>query len=222
MTRSRHRSCPARRTCAGGVTVRRARRWQQQRLHVALLHRNELVLQFSERDFVVIVEVVLVEHCFLSLVFVFAQAAEHAAAEATAVAADNARAAPVFISGATGINAAGINGPFDPTQEKGLDGRVLYAKRGDKSMCMEHFGGTWMVKLVSDKGTGNCTAHVAGGCGAEACTSRQWMVTFDSKTFAEAPLVKIVAEAEVCSCRMPSCAILTVHLPPPAFPQTDA
>ena len=69
MTRSRHRSCPARRTCAGGVTARRARRWQQQRLHVALLHRNELVLQFSERDFVVIVEVVLTEHSVQCLGF---------------------------------------------------------------------------------------------------------------------------------------------------------
>ncbi len=120
----------------------------------------------------------------------------------------------MFISGATGITAADINGPFDPTQEKGLDGRVLYAKRGDKSICMEHFGGKWQVKHVSHKGKETCVAHVAGGCGAEACTSRQWMVTFDNKTFAEAPLVKILAEAEVCSCRMPSCAILTAHLPP--------
>jgi hypothetical protein len=35
-----------------------------------------------------------------------AQGAEYAAAEATAVAHDNARAVPVFISGATGNNAA--------------------------------------------------------------------------------------------------------------------
>jgi hypothetical protein len=148
------------------------------------------------------------------LFFVFAQAAEHAAAAATAVAADNARAAPVFISGATGIHALGINGPFDPTQEKGLDGRVLYAKRGDKSTWMEHFGGKWHVKSVPHKGTDSCTAWVSGGCGAEACTSRQWMVTFDNKTLTDAPAVQIVAEAEVCSCCMPSCAILTAHLPP--------
>ena len=67
---------------------------------------------------------------------------------------------------------------------------------------------------MSYKGKDTCFAWVAGGCGAEACTSRQWMVTFDNKTFAEAPLVKIVAEAEVCSCCMLSCAILTAHLPP--------
>jgi len=107
----------------------------------------------------------------------------------------SARAAPVFISGATGINSAGINGLFDPTQEKGLDGRVLYAKRGDKSVCMEHFGGMWQVEHVSNKGTDNCYAWVAGGCGAEACTSRQWMV-WDGETYAEAPLVKMVAGAE--------------------------
>jgi hypothetical protein len=132
-------------------------------------------------------------NCFLSLVFVFAQAA----AAAAALADDNARAVPVFISGATGTHAAGMKGFFDPTQEKGLDGRVLYAKRGDESVCMEHFAGKWMVKPVSLKGKVNCHAYVWAGCGAEACSSRQWMVSFDSKTFAEAPLVKIVAEAEV-------------------------
>ncbi len=78
----------------------------------------------------------------------------------------------MFISGATGVDAAVINGLFDPTQEKGLDGRVLYAKRGDSSMCMEHFGGKWRVRSVSYKGKDTCFAWVAGGCGAEACTSR--------------------------------------------------
>ena len=124
------------------------------------------------------------------------QGAEHAAAEARAVAHDNARAAPVFISGATGVNAALINGVLEPTQEKGLDGRVLYRKRGDSSVCMEHFGGKWQVKPVSSKGTNGCYAYVAGGCAAEACTSRPWRVTFDDKTWTDAPLVKMVAGAE--------------------------
>ncbi len=108
--------------------------------------------------------------------FVFAQGAEHAAAEARAVARDNARAEPVFISGATGDGAALLNGVLEPTEEKGLDGRVLYRKCGDGSMCMEHFGGMWQVKSVSSKGTGDCWAFVAGGCAAEACTSRPWRV----------------------------------------------
>jgi hypothetical protein len=105
------------------------------------------------------------------------QGAEHAAAEARAVAHDNARAEPVFISGATGVNADLINGVLEPTEEKGLDGRVLYRKRGDSSVCMEHFGGKWQVKSVSSKGKGNCYASVRGGCAAEACSLRPWIVS---------------------------------------------
>ena len=128
--------------------------------------------------------------------FVFAQGAEHAAAEARAVAHDNARAEPVFISGATGVNAARINGVLEPTEEKGVDGRVLYRKRGDGSMCMEHFGGKWQVKAVSSKGTAGCYAYVQGGCALAACTSRQWTVSFDGETFSDAPGVKMVTGAE--------------------------
>ena len=111
--------------------------------------------------------------------FVFAQGAEHAAAEARAVAHDNARAAPLVISGATGAHAAAINGVLEPTQEKGLDGRVLLYKRGDAGMLMEHFGGQWQIKSVTDKGKSDCYAWVSGGCAPEACTSRQWNVSSD-------------------------------------------
>ena len=111
-----------------------------------------------------------------------------AAAEATAISNDNARAAPVAISGATGEYAARINGVLEPTQEKGLDGRVLYRKRGDPSMIMEHLGGKWEVKPVSHKGTAVCYAYVAGGCAAEACTSRMWKMG-DGSTFHDAPSV---------------------------------
>ena len=128
--------------------------------------------------------------------FVFAQGAEHAAAEARAVARDNARAEPLFISGATGDSAAYINGVLEPTEEKGVDGRVLYRKRGDGSMWMEHFERQWQVKHVSSKGKDGGFAYVAGGCAAEACTSRQWMVSFDCKSYDDAPLVKMVAGAE--------------------------
>jgi hypothetical protein len=48
----------------------------------------------------------------------------------------------LFISGATGVYDAAINGIYDRTSEMS-DGHALYAKRGDKSMCMEHFGGNW-------------------------------------------------------------------------------
>ena len=123
-----------------------------------------------------------------------------AAAEATAILNDNARAAPVAISGATGEYAAWINGVLEPTQEKGLDGRVLYRKRGDPSICMEHREGQWEVKPVSGKGLANFYAYVAGGCAAEACTSRMWKVTFDGATFHDAPSVQMVAVSEVSSC----------------------
>jgi hypothetical protein len=123
-----------------------------------------------------------------------------AAAEATAISNDNARAAPVAISGATGPHAAYINGVYEPTQEKGLDGRVLYRKRGDPNMIMEHFGGKWQVKRAVKKGMYHGKAGVAGGCAAEACTSRMWKVTFDGATFQDAPSVQMVAVSEVSNC----------------------
>ncbi len=106
--------------------------------------------------------------------FAFAQGAEHAAAEARAVADGNARAGPVFISGATGPQAASINGFYGVTEEKSLDGRLVLSKRGDPSMCIEHRGGLWQVKSVSSKGTSACQAFVAGGCALEDCASRLW------------------------------------------------
>jgi hypothetical protein len=145
-----------------------------------------------------------------------AQGAEHSATEARAVAADNARAVPVFVSGATGVSAAAINGIFEPTQEKGLDGLVLLYKRGDAGMLMEHFGGQWQIKSVTDKGKSDCHAWVSGGCAPEACTSRQLNVSSDGTAqvlgvmFSDASgvKVKIVPEAEV-SCRLPfKCALL--------------
>jgi hypothetical protein len=124
-----------------------------------------------------------------------AQAAEHAAAEARAVADDNARAILVFISGATGTNAARINGFYEPTQEKGLDGHVLYCKRGDGSMCMEHVEGTWIVKTVSSKGTASGFAWVAGNCAPDACTLRQWTL-YDGTSWINVPGVKMATGAE--------------------------
>jgi hypothetical protein len=101
----------------------------------------------------------------------------------------------LFISGATGINAVAINGGYDRTAEmRGF--YELYSKRGDASLCMEHFGGKWQVKPVSYKGLDRCCAWVRGGCAAEACTSRKWHVVDDGKGFRDAPSVKMVAGAE--------------------------
>ena len=120
----------------------------------------------------------------------------------------------MFISGATGVHAASINGFFEPTQEKGLDGRVLYVKRGDASQCIEHYGGQWEVKAVSEKGKSSAWAYVAGGCGLEACTSRVWRV-WDGKAHVDAPSVKLVAGAEAQRHVRGGCLRARQHAPPP-------
>ena len=76
-----------------------------------------------------------------------------------------------------GVYSAVINGFFEPTQEKGGDGRVIYAKRDEPSVCIEHFGGHWQVKLMSERGTANCFAeeYVGSDCAIEACTSYRWV-----------------------------------------------
>ena len=81
----------------------------------------------------------------------------------------------VFISGATGPRAAAINGLYDRTGEIS-GGYAVYSKRGDSSVCIEHYEGDWQVKSVSNKGTGTCKANVAGGCALEDCASRVWKV----------------------------------------------
>jgi hypothetical protein len=116
----------------------------------------------------------------------------------------------VFISGATGDYAVRINGFFEPTQEKGLDGRVLYAKRGDASQCIKHYEGKWHVKAVSDEEAYKYWACVLGGCGLEACTSRVWNV-WDNN----AASVKLVAGAEAQWQVRGGCLRARLHAPPP-------
>jgi len=127
--------------------------------------------------------------------FAFAQGAEHAAAEARAVADGNARAGPVFISGATGPRAGSINGFYGVTEKKSLDGRLVLSKRGDPSMCIEHHGGQWGVKDVPSKGKHEYRAYVAGGCALEDCTSRVWKVG-NGKGFDDQPSVKMATGRE--------------------------
>jgi hypothetical protein len=125
----------------------------------------------------------------------------------------------VFISGATGVNAAGINGAYYSTGETS-DGHPLLTKRGDASMLMEHRDGDWEVKAVSEKGMASCYAYVAGGCALAACTSRQWKV-FDDEIFSDAPGVKMETGAEAerkvsgCCLRAHQHALLS---PPSALP----
>ena len=101
----------------------------------------------------------------------------------------------MFISGATGPKAAFINGYFLPTEEKGVDGRVLYSKSGDGSIVIEHFEGKWQVKNVSGKGTAACMASVAGGCALAGCNSRVWRVN-DRKAWGDQACVKMATGAD--------------------------
>ena len=117
------------------------------------------------------------------------------AAEARAVAADNARAGPVFISGAAVLRSAAINGFYTVTEEKSSDGRVVLSKRGDASMCIEHFAGVWLVKRVSSKGTNAYIAGVQGGCALEDCTSRVWRVA-NGNEFEDHSSVKMAIGSE--------------------------
>ena len=145
--------------------------------------------------------------------FAFAQGAEHAAAVARDVADSNAQAAPVFIRGATGVYSAAINGTYDITREIS-GGYAVYSKRGDGSMCIEHYAGQWQVKAVSDKGKYACFAYVTGGCALEACTSRVWKVS-NGKTFEDQPSVKAVTGADAEREVSGGC---TTHPPPPSPP----
>jgi len=72
---------------------------------------------------------------------------------------------------------------------------VVYAKVGDASKCIEHFGGKWQLKPVTDKGKNSCYAEVPGGCALEACTSRVWSVAGGS-TFSPQPSVKMLCGAD--------------------------
>jgi hypothetical protein len=114
-----------------------------------------------------------------------------AAAEVEAIEHDNAQAVPMLMSGAS----AAIDGFYDPAQEKGLDCRVLYFKRGDASVLIEHFRGQWQVKALTNKGQNICYAMCAGGCALNSCSSHKWMM-YAKKKFVDTPGMKILTEVE--------------------------
>jgi hypothetical protein len=100
----------------------------------------------------------------------------------------------VFITGATGVNAAAVNGPFDRTNEK-CGSYLLYNRRGDASTCVEHFQGKWQVKAVSTKGKDSCLAYIASNSDLESCISLRWSI-HDGKVWSEAPAIKMTMGAE--------------------------
>jgi hypothetical protein len=132
----------------------------------------------------------------LALALAFRRVTLFAFAQIATVADNNARAEPVFISGATGPYAAAINGFYEVTEEKSFDGHLLLIKRSDPSMCIEHYRRKWQVKPVSDKGKDQCKAYVAGGCALEDCASRVWKVD-DGKGFDDQPSVKMATGRQV-------------------------
>ena len=111
----------------------------------------------------------------------------------------------MYLSGAQGVCASTVNGFWRATAER-RQGRVVYVKVGDDSLCIEHFEGTWQVKSVSNKGKNDTLAYITGGCALEACTSLVWNVGTGSG-FVPQPSVKMLfgadAEREVsCRCRL--------------------
>ena len=111
----------------------------------------------------------------------------------------------MFLSGAQGFYASCVNGFWRATAER-RQGRVVYVKVGDDSLCIEYFGGNWHIKSVSNKGKNTAAASVPGVCALQACTSRVWTVS-DGKKQVPQPSVKMLfgadAEREVsCRCRL--------------------
>jgi hypothetical protein len=108
------------------------------------------------------------------------------------------RATTVFIRGAVGhpFVTSRINGCYSPTQEKSSDGRILYSKIGDDSICIEHRLGDWEVKNVSGKGTALCFACFKGAdCALEACVAPNWRVSMNEQWHHQ-PSVQLVSGDE--------------------------
>ncbi len=134
------------------------------------------------------------------------QQQEQEAAVARGIAEDNARAGPVFIFGATGALCSVVNGYYEPTEEKGVDGRMRYGKRGER-IKIEHYEGYWRIVGSSayffdfDSRT---FAETPGLCPLESCASTYWKQVnttdpnfkFRQTHCPEQPSVKMVTGAE--------------------------
>lgn len=106
------------------------------------------------------------------------------------IAGDNARAVPIFLAGVAAASLTGnavaaaaaavpdvpFNALLDPSKEISKDGRVIYVKRGDASVIIEHRSGSWCLKARDSKVPQLCLARMPGGCALEACVSHVWYV----------------------------------------------
>jgi hypothetical protein len=80
----------------------------------------------------------------------------------------------VQLIGATGSNAAKINGIFDPTWPPELhDGHLTYRKRGDQDWWLEYHGAKkrWLVHSTAAKGSGNGWAFISSELRVDQCLS---------------------------------------------------
>jgi hypothetical protein len=125
------------------------------------------------------------------------QAAAHLDALARVIAEDNSQSTTISITGASGSNAAAINGLYMPIRAKKGYVRTVYNKIGDDSICIEYLRGpnAWEVKNVSDKGKDICVAFVKGDCALEACHASVWKVK-DAGKFVEQGSVQMATGAE--------------------------
>ena len=87
----------------------------------------------------------------------------------------------MFVSGATGALCSVVNGYYEPTEEKGVDGRVMYRKVGDGGVWIEHFEGFyWSIKHSSVEGKVYVSAYTCGWQSLESCASNVWKILDDS------------------------------------------
>ena len=129
---------------------------------------------------------------------------------------ENFRSGPIFISGVSGDSAAAVNGYYEPTLGIGIDGRVMYAKHGGGSVCIEHFGDFWQIKRVENRGENTCISSIAGGCALVDCVARVW-----SKASPNGPIedirMKLLtgddAEQEVSGCCLHNETSLSMLVP---------
>jgi hypothetical protein len=114
---------------------------------------------------------------------------------ASSIALENQRAEAVYISGATGSFASIVNGVFNPTQMIGVDGRLIYVKRNQDDVILEHVDGHWRVKPSNTKNTPSFYAMLEGNNALLDCSSHQWTLA-DGRGGSMAPTRQIILISE--------------------------
>ena len=92
----------------------------------------------------------------------------------------------VQLRGATGVNAAEINGWYEPTAEF-VNNASLYRKLGDADKWIEYINGKWAVKRTANRGNDTCYAYaiIKPAVALEECPIDSWMVVDGGKFVAQ-------------------------------------